>query len=58
MPVHYGTLWPTGLRHVSPAQFRRKCLEPGERFADAMQDADATAHVLSPGTSIEIATAR
>lgn len=54
IPIHYGTFWPTGLRAVAPEQFRRKCVDPGRRFAAALGTA-AQPHVLVPGSSVEIA---
>jgi L-ascorbate metabolism protein UlaG (beta-lactamase superfamily) len=54
IPIHYGTFWPTGLRTVAPTQFRHKCPEPGRRFA-ASVGSSARAHVIEPGSSVEIA---
>ncbi len=53
VPVHYGTLWPTGLRQLAPATFRHRCLEPGARFAQALAGT-ARAHVLLPGSSVDL----
>ncbi len=51
VPVHYGTFWPTGLRHVHPASFRRMFADPGHRFAHALARVAprARAHVLGAG---------
>jgi len=43
VPVHYGTLWPTGLRWLRPAVFR----EPGRMFA-------AHAHAAAPGVEVRV----
>jgi L-ascorbate metabolism protein UlaG (beta-lactamase superfamily) len=54
VPVHYGTFWPTGLRHVHPASFRRCFTGPGERFADELAAAcpGARAHVIGSGQTV------
>jgi L-ascorbate metabolism protein UlaG (beta-lactamase superfamily) len=57
IPVHYGTFWPLGLRALAPDQFRRKCLDPGRRFAEALGVA-ARSHVVPPGSSVEIAVSQ
>ncbi|UPK76670.1 MBL fold metallo-hydrolase [Nocardioidaceae bacterium SCSIO 66511] len=49
VPMHYGTFWPTGLRHVHRPSFRRLFVEPGERFRAAMTETDAQARVLQVG---------
>lgn len=54
VPLHYGTLWPLGLRPLAPGLFRRKCLEPGRRFQDALAGSTARAHLLEPGGSVRI----
>lgn len=53
VPIHYGTLWPTGLRRLAPGQFARKCRAPGAAFA-AAAGSDVVAHVLTPGGSVEV----
>ena len=53
VPIHWGTLWPAGLRRVAPGQFARKCLAPGGEFAAAVPGT-VRAHVLEPGESVEI----
>ncbi|GAA2080243.1 MBL fold metallo-hydrolase [Aeromicrobium halocynthiae] len=40
LPVHHGTLWPMGLRHLDPAGFRRWFTEPAPRFATLLADDD------------------
>ena len=40
LPVHHGTLWPMGLRHLDPAGFRRWFTEPAPRFAASLADDD------------------
>ncbi|WP_375483741.1 MBL fold metallo-hydrolase [uncultured Jatrophihabitans sp.] len=53
VPIHYATLWPVGLRSVSPALYARKCQAPGREFAAALDDG-VRAHVLRPGQGIEL----
>lgn len=53
VPIHFGTLWPTGLRTVAPGQFARKCRAPGREFAAAVATG-VRAHVLEPGGSVEL----
>jgi len=43
VPVHYGTLWPTGLRWLRPAVFH----EPGRTFA-------ARARAAAPGVEVRV----
>jgi L-ascorbate metabolism protein UlaG (beta-lactamase superfamily) len=54
VPIHYGTLWPIGLRAAAPAMFAQKCLAPGRVFAAALDEdgSNARAHVLAPGDSV------
>jgi L-ascorbate metabolism protein UlaG (beta-lactamase superfamily) len=56
LPVHYGTFWPVGLRHVSPAVFERRFRAPGRLFADAVRRLDwpAEVHVLGGGEHVEL----
>jgi L-ascorbate metabolism protein UlaG (beta-lactamase superfamily) len=56
VPVHYGTFWPTGLRHMSGHQFEHKFRRPGDRFADALRasGSEASAHVLRPGATVQL----
>lgn len=53
VPVHWGTLYPLGLRHLHGAPLRR----PGPRFAAraAVLAPQVEARVLSPGESISLA---
>jgi L-ascorbate metabolism protein UlaG (beta-lactamase superfamily) len=37
-PVHWGTFWPRGLRHVAKENHRHLFHAPGERFADALRE--------------------
>ena len=56
VPVHYGTLWPVGLRALAPRLFARRCRAPGREFAAAV-DALGTgvrAHVVEPGGSVDL----
>lgn len=49
VPVHYGTLWPFGLRHVARANHHHLFVTPSERFAAAMAQGSAEAVVLAHG---------
>ena len=49
VPMHYGTFWPTGLRHVHRSSYRRFFLEPVERFRAAVASTDAEARILRIG---------
>jgi L-ascorbate metabolism protein UlaG (beta-lactamase superfamily) len=55
IPIHYGTFWPVGLRHVHRANFRRLFVDPGARFADEMASAcpDVSVHVLASGETVD-----
>ncbi len=53
VPIHYGTLWPRGLRPLAPALFRAKCQEPGWRFEAALRGSTVQPHVLEPGGSVQ-----
>jgi L-ascorbate metabolism protein UlaG (beta-lactamase superfamily) len=50
VPVHFGTLWPTGL----PAHRHRAFLGPGEQFRQAVagRAPDVSVRVLDPGASL------
>ena len=56
IPIHYGTLWPSGLRRVHPASFRRGFTDPGTKFATELARScpGATAHVISQGQTVTI----
>ncbi|HEU5036279.1 MAG TPA: MBL fold metallo-hydrolase [Nocardioides sp.] len=47
VPVHWGTFWPRGLRHVAKANHHRLFTTPGQRFLDELEGADVTA-LLAP----------
>ncbi|UYM04546.1 MBL fold metallo-hydrolase [Solicola gregarius] len=49
VPMHYGTFWPTGLRHVHRPSFRRLFIEPAERFRTAVEAIGAEPRVLQVG---------
>jgi L-ascorbate metabolism protein UlaG (beta-lactamase superfamily) len=36
VPVHWGTFWPVGLRHVLRANHHRLFMTPGDRFVEAL----------------------
>jgi L-ascorbate metabolism protein UlaG (beta-lactamase superfamily) len=50
IPIHYGTFWPVGLR-LARSTFRRRFLEPGERFAAACA---VDVHRLAPGGTVTL----
>ncbi|MBE7189232.1 MBL fold metallo-hydrolase [Jatrophihabitans endophyticus] len=54
VPIHYGTLWPAGLRWAAPRQFERLCRAPGREFAALVPDG-VRAHVPAPGSSVRVA---
>ncbi len=60
VPVHYGTLWPWGLRHVHPASFRRRFTDPGTRFAAELARScpGASAHVIGHGETVTMRRSR
>ncbi|GAA1957442.1 MBL fold metallo-hydrolase [Nocardioides panacihumi] len=49
VPVHWGTFFPRGLRHVARRTHQHFFVTPGERFAEAMAGRDAEALVLAHG---------
>ena len=49
VPVHWGTLWPVGLRYVARANHERLFVTPGPRFAAALAGSGVEAVVLAPG---------
>lgn len=53
VPIHYGTLWPQGLREHRHAAF----LDPGQRFASEMATVSprTAVRVLRPGESVALA---
>jgi L-ascorbate metabolism protein UlaG (beta-lactamase superfamily) len=56
VPIHYGTFWPIGLRHIHPTSFRRAFTDPGTRFAAELAKVcpRTTAHVIRPGETVVI----
>ncbi|HET6878283.1 MAG TPA: MBL fold metallo-hydrolase [Jatrophihabitans sp.] len=56
VPIHYGTFWPIGLRHLHPAGFHRSFLDPGPRFARAAAHRcpNTVVHLLDCGASAEL----
>lgn len=56
VPVHYGTFWPMGLRHVHPGGFARHFADAGTRFAAELAAASpqARAHVLAHGATVTL----
>ncbi|MCW2776212.1 MAG: hypothetical protein JWN91_4538, partial [Nocardioides sp.] len=40
VPVHWGTFWPVGLRHVMRANHHRLFTTPGDRFVTALGASD------------------
>jgi L-ascorbate metabolism protein UlaG (beta-lactamase superfamily) len=52
VPVHWGTLWPAGLRRLMPANHRRLFETPGSRFAEAMAGSGVEVVVLAPGERV------
>lgn len=56
VPMHYGTLWPLGLRPLAPGVFARRFRAPGRLFAEALaRDVPtARAHVLPVGGTVEV----
>jgi L-ascorbate metabolism protein UlaG (beta-lactamase superfamily) len=51
VPVHYGTLWPTGMRWLRPSRFH----DPGRRFAEhARSTPGVDVRVLTPGGSTRV----
>jgi L-ascorbate metabolism protein UlaG (beta-lactamase superfamily) len=51
IPIHYGTFWPTGLRLLNPRVFQQRFVEPGTRFATALNSCcpTSTPHLLNAG---------
>jgi L-ascorbate metabolism protein UlaG (beta-lactamase superfamily) len=56
VPIHFGTLWPIGLRRLAPAVFRHRFELPGERFATAVARAGTPTdvHLLRCGQTVEL----
>jgi L-ascorbate metabolism protein UlaG (beta-lactamase superfamily) len=54
VPVHWGTFWPWGLRHVARSNHHRLFTTPGQRFLDLLQPTDVTARLAGHGERIEL----
>jgi L-ascorbate metabolism protein UlaG (beta-lactamase superfamily) len=54
IPVHWGTFWPIGLRHVARANHDRLFTTPGQRFLEALEGQDVTAMVVEHGCRVTI----
>ncbi len=49
VPVHWGTFWPLGLRHVLRANHDRLFTTPGERFVEALaRSGEGAVSLLAP----------
>lgn len=57
VPIHYGTLWPTGLRHLQPGSFRRHFTGQGDAFTQQVSRCapEVRTHVLLPGQTVTLA---
>lgn len=55
VPIHYGTLWPVGMRRLHRRSFRRLFEQPGRQFAEQMAftDPSVQVHVLDVGETID-----
>ena len=53
VPVHWGTFWPVGLRHIARSNHHRLFVSPGERFVQALAGSDTEVLVLRPGERAE-----
>jgi L-ascorbate metabolism protein UlaG (beta-lactamase superfamily) len=54
VPVHWGTLWPMGLRRVLRANHLRLFTTPGPRFAEALAGSGIEAVLLAPGERADL----
>jgi len=56
VPVHFGTFWPLGLRHIHRPSFLQGFVEPGPRFAAALAACcpRSTAHLLEVGNTATV----
>ncbi|MGB0101919.1 MAG: MBL fold metallo-hydrolase [Nocardioides sp.] len=54
VPVHWGTFWPWGLRHVARGNHRRLFTTPGQRFLDLLEETDVRARLAGHGERIEL----
>jgi L-ascorbate metabolism protein UlaG (beta-lactamase superfamily) len=49
VPVHWGTFWPIGLRHLARANHHRLFTTPGRRFVEALDGGTASVLLMEPG---------
>lgn len=54
VPVHWGTFWPWGLRHVLRGNHHRLFTTPGQRFLDLMAQRDLHAVLPAHGERVEL----
>lgn len=54
VPVHWGTFWPVGLRHLARANHHRLFTTPGQRFLDALDGDDVHALLVPPGGRVSV----
>jgi L-ascorbate metabolism protein UlaG (beta-lactamase superfamily) len=56
VPIHYGTLWPMGLRQLRPAGYEQHVPHAGRRFATQLHQLcpDVRAHVLLHGETVTL----
>ena len=54
VPVHWGTFWPWGLRHVLRGNHHRLFTTPGQRFLDLLEPAGIEAVLPAPGERLTL----
>lgn len=54
VPVHWGTFWPVGMRHVARANHHRLFTTPGQRFLEALEGDEVNAMVVSHGGRVTL----
>lgn len=54
VPVHWGTFWPWGLRHVARGNHHRLFTTPGQRFLDLLEPAGIGAVLPGHGERLEL----
>lgn len=54
VPVHWGTFWPWGLRHVMRENHHRLFTTPGQRFLDLLEPHDVAAVLPAHGERITL----
>lgn len=54
VPVHWGTFWPWGLRHVARGNHHRLFTTPGQRFLDLLEPTAVSARLAGHGERIEL----